>query len=127
MPPYYRFQPCPATGDLVDGASLRVGRLTVTVFETPGHCNGHVSLLVTGGDRRCLIQGDLVFFGGTISLQNIPDCSIQLYGESVRKLAGIDFDAFLPGHGPISLRDGKRHIDTAAAQFAKLMVPRNFG
>jgi hydroxyacylglutathione hydrolase len=124
MPPDYRLQPCPATGDLVEGATIRVGRLTVTVFETPGHCDGHVSLLVEGGERRCLIEGDLVFFGGTIALQNIPDCSIQRYGESVHKLAGVEFDAFLPGHGPISLRNGKRHIDAAAAQFAKLMVPR---
>jgi len=127
MPADYRFRACPATGDLVDGATVNVGRLTVTVFETPGHCNGHVSFLVEGGERRCLIQGDLVFFGGMISLQNIPDCSVQRYGESVRKLAGIDFDAFFPGHGPISLRNGKRHIDLAAAQFAKLMVPKNWG
>jgi glyoxylase-like metal-dependent hydrolase (beta-lactamase superfamily II) len=127
MPADYRFRACRATGDLVDGTRVRVGRLTVTVFETPGHCNGHVSFLVDGGERRCLIQGDLVFFGGTISLQNIPDCSIQLYSESVRKLAEVDFDAFLPGHGPISLRNGKRHIDIAAAQFEKLMVPKNWG
>jgi len=45
----------------------------------------------------------------------------------VRKLASLEFEAFLPGHGPISLRNGKRHIDAAAAQFAKLMVPRNWG
>jgi hydroxyacylglutathione hydrolase len=127
VPDDYELRPCPATGDLVDGTTIRVGRLTVTVFETPGHCNGHLSFLVEGGDRRTLIQGDLVFFGGTIVLQNIPDCSIQLYGESVRKLAALDFDAFLPGHGPISLRNGKRHIDLAASQFAKLMVPKNWG
>jgi glyoxylase-like metal-dependent hydrolase (beta-lactamase superfamily II) len=127
VPDDYRLRPCPATGDLIDGATVRIGRLTVTVFETPGHCDGHVSLLVEGGDRRSLIQGDVVFFGGTILLQNVPDCSIQRYGESVRNLAGIDFDAFFPGHGPISLRNGKRHIDLAAAQFANLMVPKNLG
>jgi glyoxylase-like metal-dependent hydrolase (beta-lactamase superfamily II) len=127
VPEDYQVRPCPVTGDLVEGTQIRIGRLTVTVFETPGHCDGHVSFLVEGGDRVCLIQGDLVFFGGTILLQNIPDCSIQLYGESVRKLAEVQFDAFLPGHGPISLCNGKRHIDHAAAQFAKLGVPRNWG
>ena len=127
VPADYHLRPCPATGDLVEGASFPVGRLTVTVFETPGHSNGHVSFLVEGGERRYLIQGDVVFFGGTILLQNVPDCSIQRYGESVRKLAELDFDAFLPGHGPIALRNGKRHVELAAAQFAKLGVPRNWG
>ena len=127
VPEDYHLRPCEATGDLVEGATVRVGRLTVTVVDTPGHADGHVSFLVQGGERAYLIQGDVVFFGGTILLQNVPDCSIERYGESVRRLAGLEFEAFLPGHGPISLRNGKRHIDAAAAQFAKLMVPRNWG
>jgi hydroxyacylglutathione hydrolase len=125
VPHDYHIQPCPAVPDLVEGARFSVGRLDVTVYETPGHCNGHVSFLVQGGERTLLLQGDVVFQGGTISLQNIPDCSIQLYAESVRKLDTLEFDAFLPGHLSISLRDGKRHVSAAASQFAKLMVPRN--
>jgi len=125
LPQDYSIQPCPVVADLVEGARFQVGRLNVTVFETPGHCNGHVSLLVEGGERVLLLQGDVVFHGGTISLQNIPDCSIQLYSESVKKLDTLEFDAFLPGHLSISLQDGKRHVSAAASQFAKLMVPRN--
>jgi glyoxylase-like metal-dependent hydrolase (beta-lactamase superfamily II) len=98
---------------------------TVTPFDTPGHCRGHVSLLVEGGDRRYLISGDLVFAGGTIIAQNIPDCSIQEYSASVKKMAQVEFDAFLPGHFSISLRDGKRHLDAAARQFDQLLIPRN--
>jgi hydroxyacylglutathione hydrolase len=125
FPDDYHLRACPATGDLVEDATFPVGRLQVTVYETPGHADGHVSFLVEGGERRLLVQGDVVFAGGTIFLQNVPDCSIQKYGESVRKLAELEFDAHLPGHLSISLRNGKRHIDAAAAQFAKLMVPRN--
>jgi hypothetical protein len=40
-------------------------------------------------------------------------------------MADVDFDALLPGHLAISLTNGKRHIDHAAAQFRKLMIPRN--
>ena len=94
-----------------------MGRLKVTVFDTPGHSAGHVSLLVEGGDRTYLIGGDLVFYGGTIVAQNIPDCSIQDYSKSMIKMAGVPFDALLPGHFTISLRNGKRHVDAAAAQF----------
>lgn len=126
VPPEYGLMPAPAIGDMTDGARFRVGHLEVSVIETPGHADGHVSYLVTGGDRRHLVQGDVVFANGTIFLQNVADCSIQKYSESVRKLAQIEFDAFLPGHMSISLRNGKRHVDTAAAQFEKLMVPKNF-
>ncbi|HEY8446914.1 MAG TPA: MBL fold metallo-hydrolase, partial [Thermomicrobiales bacterium] len=95
-PADYVFQACPGEPTLVEGHTFNVGRLKVTVYETNGHCRGHVSLLVEGEDRRYLIGGDLIFWGGTIIAQNIPDCSIQEYGESARKVAQLDFDALLP-------------------------------
>jgi glyoxylase-like metal-dependent hydrolase (beta-lactamase superfamily II) len=124
-PQDYVYEACPCTPGLIEGKPFKVGRLTVTPFNTPGHCRGHVSLLVEGGDRRYLISGDLVFAGGAIIAQNIPDCSIQEYGESVLKMVGVEFDALLPGHLSISLKDGKRHIDAAARQFSQLMIPKN--
>jgi hydroxyacylglutathione hydrolase len=125
FPADYHLRPCPAAGDLVEGTSFPVGRLRVTVYETPGHCAGHVSFLITGGERTYLVQGDVIFFGGTVFLQNVPDCSIRDYAASAAKLARLDFDAHLPGHLGISLANGKRHIDAAAETFAKLGVPRN--
>lgn len=124
-PADYRFAPCPGIPSLVEGHQLSVGRLRVTVFETPGHSAGHVSLLVEGGDRSYLIGGDLIFYGGTIVAQNIPDCSIQDYAKSTIKMAGVEFDALLPGHFTISLRNGKRHVDAATKQFQQLMIPKN--
>jgi len=124
-PADYIFEPCPAEAAFVDGQSFQVGRLKVTPYDTDGHSRGHVSFLVEGGDRTYLISGDLVFFGGTIIAQNIPDCSIQEYSASCLKMAEVQFDALLPGHLSISLRNGKRHVDTAAAQFRQLMIPKN--
>lgn len=124
-PADYVFRACPCAGDLIEGEPLTVGRLTVTPFETPGHADGHVSLLVEGGERTYLIQGDLVFHGGTILLQNTHDCSIQQYAASVAKLAQLEFDAFLPGHLTFSLDQGKRHIEAAHAVFSSLGIPRN--
>lgn len=124
-PADFVFEPCPGKGTLTEGATFKVGDLTITSFETPGHCDGHVSLLVEGGDRRYLIGGDLIFFGGTIIAQNIHDCSIQNYAASTLKMAELEFEALLPGHLSISLTNGKRHVDLAAAQFRKLMIPRN--
>jgi hydroxyacylglutathione hydrolase len=124
-PADYVYEPCPVPRILREGESFTVGRLTLTPFDTPGHCRGHLSFLIEGGERTYLIGGDLVFFGGTIIAQNIHDCSIQEYGESVKKMADVPFDAFLPGHLSISLQHGKRHIDLAAAAFSKLMIPKN--
>ncbi|CAN5650961.1 MBL fold metallo-hydrolase [soil metagenome] len=124
-PADYEFRACPVTPSFVEGAQLNVGPLSITVLETPGHSAGHVSFLVRGEKIRYLISGDLVFYGGTIIAQNIPDCSIQDYAASTRKVAQIDFDAYLPGHFGISMSRGKRHVDMAAEQFSKLMIPRN--
>jgi glyoxylase-like metal-dependent hydrolase (beta-lactamase superfamily II) len=124
-PADYVFRPCPAEGVFAEGVTIDVGRLKVTAYETPGHSAGHISFLVEGGERTYLISGDLVFFGGTIIAQNIPDCSIQDYSASCKKMATVDFDALLPGHLSVSLRNGKRHVDAAAAAFNQLLIPKN--
>jgi glyoxylase-like metal-dependent hydrolase (beta-lactamase superfamily II) len=80
--------------------------------------------LLEGGDRSALFSGDCLFWGGTIILQNIPDCSIPAYHATMERLAALDFDALLPGHLTISLRDGRRHADTAANAFRSLGLPR---
>ncbi|MEZ4499256.1 MAG: MBL fold metallo-hydrolase [Thermomicrobiales bacterium] len=125
FPENYVLQSCPASGDLLEGTTFDIGRLRLRVIETPGHAAGHVSFLVTGGDRIYLLQGDVVFFGGTIFLQNTHDCEIQAYSSTVNKLATLDFDAHLPGHLGISLDDGKRHILAAKSVFDALGVPKN--
>jgi hydroxyacylglutathione hydrolase len=127
FPEDFTLQPAPCSGDLIDGQTFTVGRLAITAIDTPGHADGHVSLVIQGGERTYLVQGDVVFFGGTILLQNTHDCSIQKYAASVARLAALEFDAFLPGHLGISLQDGKRHIDAAHAVFSALGVPRNLG
>jgi glyoxylase-like metal-dependent hydrolase (beta-lactamase superfamily II) len=126
-PADFVFRACPCAGDLIEGETFSVGRLRVTPFDTPGHSDGHVSLLVEGGERTYLLQGDLVFHGGAILLQNTHDCSIQHYAASVAKIAALDFDALLPGHLAISLQNGKRHVQAAHAVFSKLGVPKNLG
>jgi hydroxyacylglutathione hydrolase len=95
------------------------------VFETPGHCDGHVSLLLRGGERRYLFAGDAVFSGGRVVLQNIHDCSIQKSAASIAKLAQLEFDALLPGHAAICLDGGMRHVAIANAACQSLFVPKN--
>lgn len=122
-PPDYALEPCQITVELVDGAAIQVGDLTLQVLDTPGHSDGHVSLLLDHGGRRSLFAGDVVFAGGKILLQNIYDCRLDAQVRSLRKLRELGVDALLPGHLTLSLNDGQRHIERANDVLDRLLIP----
>jgi len=124
-PADYVLQPCPVDVAFDEGQSFQIGDLPLTTYASPGHCNGHTVYLLKGQDRDYLFSGDCVFWGGHIIIQNIPDCNLQAYAATIEKLMGVDFDALLPGHLTLSLRDGHRHVDAAAKAFRSLGIPRN--
>jgi glyoxylase-like metal-dependent hydrolase (beta-lactamase superfamily II) len=124
-PSDYVLPPCPVHREVAEGDVVTVGDLSLQVWETPGHCEGHLSFHMTGGDRNTLIGADLVFWGGKILLQNIHDCRIDAYAQSVFKVEKLDFDALIPGHLQISLKFGKEHVEKAAQGFRQLGVPAN--
>lgn len=123
-PQDYVFQPCPVEVEVSEGDTVTVGRVTLQVVETPGHCDGHISFLGEIDGKRVLFAGDQVFFGGQISLQNIWDCRIPEYANSMLKFKGAAVDALLPGHLSVSLKDGQRHIDAANQLFERVFVPK---
>ena len=125
FPSGYDYAPCTVDDPLDDGDERRVGDLTVRFLDTPGHCRAHGSYLVTTPSRSYLLAGDAVFAGGRLLLQAIPDCDIADSMASVARLALLDFDALLPGHGPISLRDGHAHVELAATTMGRLAIPPN--
>jgi glyoxylase-like metal-dependent hydrolase (beta-lactamase superfamily II) len=124
-PDEFRLPPCPVDVELVEGDVIKVGNLELETYETPGHCDGHLSFVLRGGDRTCLIGADLVFWGGKVVWQNIHDCRIDAYADSMFKVEKVDFDALLPGHLQISLRRGKQHVDQACHYFRQLGIPPN--
>lgn len=124
-PPDYRLQGSPVDVELHEGDTVRVGDLELQVLETPGHSRGHCSYLVQTATRKLFFGGDLVFFNGTVILQNIPDCSIQDYSASLYRLEGLGVNSLLCGHLTLPLRNGQKHIDLAIAAFRTLGVPRN--
>jgi hydroxyacylglutathione hydrolase len=93
------------------GDALMVGPFQVTLHETPGHSDDHCSYTVETGGLVSLVAGDAVFADGKVVLQDIEDCSVSRSLASIRLLAGLAFEQFLPGHGRFSLRNGKRHVD----------------
>ena len=125
-PTDYRFQACPVDVELCEGVKVDLGDLTLEVIETPGHCSGHVSFLMTHEGKRILFSGDLVFFGGKILLQNIPDCDLQAQIASLKKVRDLEIDMFFPGHLTFSLRNGQRHIDEALKFVGRAPHPAEF-
>ena len=124
-PPGYTYPPCPVDDPVADGQEINVGRLTVTYVATPGHCAGHGSYFVTGGQRTYLFSGDSVFAGGRIQLQAIPDCDLQKSLASIRRMHQLHFDALLPGHGAVALMGGRDHVRIAIDAIDRLAVPAN--
>jgi len=124
-PSEFVWQPTPVQVELSHGQRFETGEHVITAISTPGHCKGHYCYLVEGGDRPYLFTGDHVFWGGQILLQNVMDSSVQDYAASTNRLLEYDFEALLPGHMTLSLRNGRRHIEQAADQFNKIGLPPN--
>jgi glyoxylase-like metal-dependent hydrolase (beta-lactamase superfamily II) len=122
-PADFRARPCPVDERVADRHRLRVGDLELEVIETPGHAAGHLAFVADTPDGRACFCGDLVFFGGLVSLESNWDCSLQDYQAGLRRLDGAGIDALLPGHHSISLRRGQRHVDAANRLFARGFVP----
>jgi glyoxylase-like metal-dependent hydrolase (beta-lactamase superfamily II) len=82
-----------------------------------------MSYLVQDNETVALVAGDAVFHGGRVALQNTWDCHVPDLCRSLRRLAALRFDMFLPGHGAFSLTRGQRHIEAAVAVIDRLLVP----
>jgi glyoxylase-like metal-dependent hydrolase (beta-lactamase superfamily II) len=125
-PADYHLPACEVHREMYEGESIQVGDVTLTAYDTPGHCAGHLSFLMAAPDHPpALFGGDLVFWGGKILLQTIHDCVIPDHARSVAKVAALDFDGLFPGHLQISVRGGKAHALAAHAAFQQLGVPPN--
>jgi hydroxyacylglutathione hydrolase len=84
---------------------LKVGSKTFQVLHTPGHSPGSISLYWP--EKKALFTGDAVFYMG-VGRTDFPGGNGNLLRESVEKLAGLDAELLLSGHGEV-IR-GKRNI-----------------
>jgi glyoxylase-like metal-dependent hydrolase (beta-lactamase superfamily II) len=122
-PPDFSYRACPVDRIVADGERLAFGAAAVTAIATPGHSHDHLSYLVETGGRRLLVSGDALFHGGLVGVQNVYDCSVPEICRSVRRIAALDFEALLPGHGAFSLHDGHRHAELALSHVERNACP----
>jgi hydroxyacylglutathione hydrolase len=119
----YHLEPFPVDHELEERAIVDVGSLHLTILDTPGHSDGHVSLVMEDGGQTMLFAGDVIFYGGKVLLQNIHDCRLDALISSLRKLRQLAVSALFPGHLTLSLRDGQRHIERANLVLDRLLIP----
>lgn len=103
---------------LLDGQEMAVGSRQYRVLWTPGHSAGHVCL--HDSDRRILIAGDHLL------TTRIPHVGVTPYTggnplgdymDSLRRVALLEIDLVLPGHGePFS--DHRERIDEITVHYS---------
>ncbi|WP_206669869.1 MBL fold metallo-hydrolase [Paenibacillus luteus] len=124
-PKDYQFLPCAVTQIVLENDEIIIGDIVLKVIETPGHARGHIALLLERDGRKLLFSGDTVFAGGKVVIQNIWDCNISEYADTVAKLHQLRVDSLFPGHGMFLLIEAWKHIECAQACFERLEVPPN--
>ncbi len=77
---------------------LHLGEKTFHIYQTPGHSPG--SLSIYWPERKVLFTGDLIFYGG-VGRTDFLEGNSKLLMESIERLADLDTEILLPGHGDI--------------------------
>jgi hydroxyacylglutathione hydrolase len=126
-PPEMRLDACPVARRFDDGDVLDLEGFSLRAIHVRGHSSDSFAFLFAHAGKRCLLVGDIVFYGGVVGMINTADSSLQAYREDIGKLAGLEVDALLPGHGLFTMAYGQRHIDMAREELNKGFVPRTIG
>lgn len=80
---------------LNDG-NLTIGDTRFRVILTPGHSPG--SLCLYCEEKKLLISGDTVFYLG-VGRTDLPGGDLDQLAQSISKLAPLDVEYLIPGHG----------------------------
>ena len=78
--------------------TLSLDGLELQIFHTPGHSPG--SVCVYGSAQKALFTGDLVFKDG-MGRTDLPGGDGAQIKESIRRMAKLDVELLLAGHGDI--------------------------
>ena len=83
------------------GDTVTVGNLELEVRHTPGHSPGGVCFVVSGGDERLAVVGD-VLFAGSIGRTDLMGGSFPVLERSIREqlYTLADETRVICGHGP---------------------------
>lgn len=78
--------------------TVDIGGKVFQVILTPGHSPGSVCLYWK--EKRTLISGDTLFYMG-VGRTDLPGGDMELLAGSIAKLAQLDIEYLIPGHGEL--------------------------
>jgi glyoxylase-like metal-dependent hydrolase (beta-lactamase superfamily II) len=123
-PADFSLSPVPVSRSVDEGDVIQVGALRLEVLRTPGHSFDHVAYLLRSDDAEPLLfGGDVLLSDGRIMLLDAPDCRIDAYGETIRRLADLQVEGLMPGHGAFTLHGAGQILTKAASYFDRMLVP----
>ncbi|WP_366939841.1 MBL fold metallo-hydrolase [Thermococcus sp.] len=93
---------------LNDGDYVKIGKRKLLLIHTPGHTAGS-SCLYLDGEVKLIFTGDTIF-KGTVGRTDLPTGSREKLRKSVERLAELDVDFGLPGHGWV-IKDWRENIE----------------
>lgn len=97
-------------GDLIGGTGFKV-------LHTPGHTKG--SICLWDEERKILISGDCVFAAG-VGRYDLPGGDLEELVGSLERLAKLDVEKLLPGHGECNLTNGSEAIQSGLDAVSQL-------
>jgi glyoxylase-like metal-dependent hydrolase (beta-lactamase superfamily II) len=96
--------PCKIDVKLNEGDEVKVGKLKLKVWHTPGHTPGQLSFRL----GNLLFSGDNVYKDGCVGAIDAHHGShIPSYLASLARIRDSDAEFLLPSHGPVFRRDPK--------------------
>jgi len=119
-----RFEPCQTDVVIHDDETVDVGGVAVRGIAAPGHARGLMVFEVIVAGQRLWFCGDLLKVGTECESVELgwpggPDYDRPVYLETLRRLAHMECDTLLPGHGPPGIGLGSRLIQMV---YTKAMV-----
>ncbi len=102
---------------LKEGDKIKFGDLNLDVIHTPGHTPGSICLYEP--KQKILFSGDTVFANG-FGRTDLPGGNPEDLKRSLDKLAKLNVDKILPGHGDVVQTGGSKVIQGLAKNFKPL-------
>ncbi len=107
-----QMQPYPEVEPVEDGTILSTSSLSLKVIRTPGHSDGHISIILP--ETHILFSGDHLLPEITTNVGLRTEASsvdpLGDYLQSLDKIATLEIKTVYPGHGP-SFNQPQKRID----------------
>lgn len=115
--------PCKIDGTLNEGDVIKVGKLKLNIWHTPGHTPGQLALKM----GTLLFSGDNIYKDSCVGVidahhgSSLPD-----FISSLKRILADDSEYLLPSHGPVFRRDS-RIIQKAIDRLTEYQYMADFG